>query len=95
MFGAELGVRLVGWLELFVSSTRNLLETSSVAQNLDGGRLKGSLLFPNSYATAIDAPPQGQTQWRPRLLRVIRDRTGWFRLPDHDRFAPKADMTPT
>jgi hypothetical protein len=33
-------------LTRFIPSTRNPLEKSSVAQSLDGSRLKGSLLFP-------------------------------------------------
>src|ERR1700722_15953511 len=35
-------------MELCVSSKRNLLDTSSVAQSLDGNRLEGSLHIPDA-----------------------------------------------
>ena len=34
-----------------VSSTRNLLETPSVAQSLDGSRLKGACVFPAAQSS--------------------------------------------
>jgi hypothetical protein len=39
-----------GWcyIDGFRSSMRNLLDESSIAQSLDGGRLMGSLLFPRN-----------------------------------------------
>jgi len=49
--------------------TRNLLDKGSAAQNLDGNRLKGSLLRPRYQAT-LTQPPSQEALAKPRTAAL-------------------------